>query len=103
TGMKRITRNLTAEPTNSPREIFERAAQMLDKIDKKPVRLVGISVSGFSESIDEQLSLFSVGKCDKPERFARAVFGIQEKRGINTILTARELLAQRNLYNKEWY
>jgi DNA polymerase-4/DNA polymerase IV (DinB-like DNA polymerase) len=100
TGMKRITRNLSGDYTNCPREIFRRAEGLLDKIDKKPVRLIGISLSGFSDRIGEQLNVFEIQKSGKKDRFAEAVFNLQYRFGLDSVKTGRELLAHKNLYGE---
>lgn len=60
---KQITRQLTLESrTNATDTIYQNACLLLDEITlTKPVRLVGLGVSGFEElSENKQLSLFSV-------------------------------------------
>jgi len=101
-GMKRNTRHDSGDYTNHPLEIYERAAKLLEKVPHQPARLVGISVSGFSDHMGEQLNLFEVTKSPRPERFLQTVFNLQYKYGLDKIKTARELLAQNNLKG-EWY
>ncbi len=60
---KQITRQLTLESrTNATDTIYQNACLLLDEITlTKPVRLIGLGVSGFEElSENKQLSLFSV-------------------------------------------
>ena len=54
--MQSITRSKTGEATDQMEEIYQRAATLLDAIEKRPIRLIGISVSGFTSHF--QLSLF---------------------------------------------
>ena len=98
--MKRITRNLSGDYTNCPREIFRRAAGLLDKIEKRPVRLIGISLSGFSDRIGEQLNLFNIQESGKSARFAEVVFNLQYRFGLDAVKTGRELIAHKNLYGE---
>jgi len=100
-GMKRITRNHSGDYTNCPREIQRRAEMLLDKIESKPVRLIGISVSGFSERIGEQLDLFSSPKAIKETSVSDAVFNLHDKLGLNSVRSGRELLALHNLREVE--
>ncbi|MDR2166491.1 MAG: DNA polymerase IV [Clostridiales bacterium] len=99
-GMKRITRNISGDSTNCPREIAARAIGLLEKIERRPVRLVGISLSGFSDRIGEQLNLFDMRESQKSRRFAEAIFNLQYKFGLDIIKTGRELIAEKNLYGE---
>jgi len=58
--MQSITRSKTGEATNKMVEIYQRAATLLDAIEKRPIRLIGISVSNLTPHI--QLSLFDEEK-----------------------------------------
>lgn len=63
--MKSITRSRTGEPTNDAWEIYSAAAEQLDHIDREPVRLIGISVSGLSQEYVRQLSLMDMVAPDR--------------------------------------
>ena len=54
--MKGVTRSKTADATDRAVDIYETAAGLLEKIEKRPIRLIGISLSGLTPNI--QLSLF---------------------------------------------
>lgn len=102
-GMKRISRHHSGDYTNDALQIFERADILLGKAPRQPARLVGISVSGFSDGIGEQMNIFGMSKnMWRKERALQTVFNLQHKYGQNSIKTARELLAQKNL-DGEWY
>jgi len=58
--MKAITRSKTGDATDQAADIYETVAVLLDKIEKRPVRLIGISLSGLTPNI--QLSLFDPDK-----------------------------------------
>jgi len=96
-GMKRISRNISGDYTNCAKEIAARASALLDKVERKPVRLVGISVSGFSDNIGEQLNLFDAHNTIKNSRINETVHGLQEKFGLDKIKTAHELIALQNI------
>lgn len=75
---KQITRQLTLESrTNATDTIYQNACSLLDEITlQKPVRLIGLGVSGFEELVEnKQLSLFSV--LDDKEEIKES---IEEKR-----------------------
>ena len=60
--MQSITRSKTDEATDKMEEIYQRATTLLEAIEKRPIRLIGISVSGFTPHF--QLSLFEEEKED---------------------------------------
>ena len=98
--MTQITRSKSGGHINSTRDIFAVASNLLNKIDKKPVRLIGISLSGFSPQSAEQLSLFEFDKDDRPERLDDLMYKLQYKYGLEKIATAKEILAREILRGK---
>ena len=58
--MKSITRSKSGNATDRVAAIYETAAALLDKIEKRPIRLIGISLSGLRP--DLQLSLFDLAE-----------------------------------------
>ncbi|MCL2811321.1 MAG: DNA polymerase IV [Clostridia bacterium] len=89
--MQQITRSKSGEATNKAGEIYVVAVSMLDKIEKRPIRLVGISLSGFTEH--RQMSFSS----EKEEAMDKTLFGIQQRYGRHMIKTGSELGAQKRL------
>jgi len=89
--MQQITRAKSGEPTNQAGEIYAVAASLLDKIDKRPIRLVGISLSGLTGH--RQMSLMG----EKQEAMDAALFKIQQRFGRHSIKTGSELGAQKRL------
>jgi DNA polymerase-4 len=78
-----VTRRETlAEPTDDDRAIFEAARGQLARIDaERPVRLTGVSVSGFAgETERAQLDLFGTERAPRPE--------IEKRRSLNAALDA---------------
>ena len=57
-GMRSITRSLTGLEIDDGAAIFERANRLLDKVERRPIRLVGVSVTNFTEV--KQLSVFDM-------------------------------------------
>jgi len=91
--MQQITRSKSGEATNKAGEIYAVAASMLDKIDRRPIRLVGISLSGFAEH--RQMSFSS----EKEEAMDKTLFGIQQRYGRHIIKTGSELGAQKRVHD----
>ena len=89
--MQQITRAKSGEATKKAGEIYAVAASMLDKVERRPIRLVGISLSGFSEH--RQMSFTS----EKEEAMDSALFKIQQRYGRHIIKTGSELGAQKRL------
>jgi len=54
--MKSITRSKSGDATDRAADIYEIAAAMLDKIEKRPIRLIGIALGGLTTHL--QLSFF---------------------------------------------
>lgn len=82
---KRVTRSTTLQDrTDDGQEIYSTACSLMEKtaVGRRPVRLLGISISHFSAESEEQFSLF-VGK-EKPgskKELHAALDSIEEKFG----------------------
>ena len=55
--MKAISRTQSVLPTDSAVEIYRKAAQMLDRVERRPVRLIGVGLHHLSAEEGRQLSL----------------------------------------------
>lgn len=81
----RITRATTlSEPTDDASEIYSAVCTLLEKtaVGRRPVRLLGISISHLSTDSDSQLSLFREDKrSPKKGRLNTALDSIQDKFG----------------------
>jgi len=99
--MKSITRSKTLETvTNKTSEIFQVASSLLDIVEKRPIRLIGITLSGFGEDVGGQLSLFDIEKEDEGARqnaLDDAFMKLQLKYGRNIVKTGNELRAQKRI------
>ena len=87
-----ITRQITLdEPTNQDKVIYQNACLLLDHAWqlKKPVRLLGVGVSGLG-SHAYQLSLWADGT-EKDRRLQEAVDLLRERYGDKTVKRARDL------------
>jgi DNA polymerase IV len=90
------TRQTTVPATCTTKEIYQAGCSLLEQNWNRfhPVRLIGISLSGFHEdgSAAQQLSLFDQGedsaKSDKNERIDRAMDEIRNKHGSEIITFA---------------
>jgi len=99
--MKQITRSKSGEPTDRASVIYETAAELLNKIEKRPVRLVGISLSGFSDTPNLQLSLFDSGGEDNHGKLTDAMMKLQQKYGKGIVKTASELRAEKRVWGED--
>lgn len=107
TDFKVITRQTTISPTCSTNDIYLAGCNLLEKNWNRlrPVRLIGISISGFDENCTEgQLSLFDLLdndiledniKNNKFERIDKAIDEIRAKFGTDKI--SRAVLVQKNI------
>ena len=93
--MKQITRSKSGKYVSTTREIFQVASELLDKVERRPVRLVGISLSGFETDPMEQMDMFEAPDL-KREALDKLLLGLQHKYGLDKIATGREVLAQRH-------
>lgn len=89
---KSITRQMTVPATYLVKEIYLAAVKLIEKNwDKSPIRLLGISLSGFDNDESEQLSLFQMNisnenKIDnKTDSLEGAIYNIRKKYGSSII------------------
>jgi DNA polymerase-4/DNA polymerase IV (DinB-like DNA polymerase) len=54
--MKGITRSSLTVPTESAVRIYREASRMLDQVDRRPVRLIGVSIYNLSGEEGRQLT-----------------------------------------------
>ena len=103
TGMKTITRSKSGEPTDKASYIYDTAAALLDKIEKRPLRLIGITLSGFTATPDIQISLFDMNNTaanEQKNKLDNTLMDLQRKHGRGIIKTANELRAENRLKDK---
>ncbi len=99
--MHSITRAKSGEATNSSKEIFRRASELLDGLAlTDAVRLVGVTISNLQREGDEvqnQLSLFDILEPEKDSLKQKAkaledtIFDLHTKYGRSILKTAREM------------
>jgi DNA polymerase-4/DNA polymerase IV (DinB-like DNA polymerase) len=77
--MQSITRSKTDNGTDKAFDIYKTAGNMLDAIEKRPIRLIGISLSSLTSHF--QISLFDVKEKNNQEIFQKKKMQFQEKYG----------------------
>ena len=88
---KVITRQLGIAPTNLARDIMQAGIELLSGNwnNHRPVRLLGVSLSGFEEDHPEQISLFdqanSASPSKKEEKLEEALDDIRRKFGSDKV------------------
>jgi DNA polymerase-4 len=89
---KSITRQMTVPATYLVKEIYLASVKLIEKNwSKSPIRLVGISLSGFDNDESEQLSLFQMNVIDnnkidnKTDSLESAIYNIRKKYGSSII------------------
>ena len=89
-----ITRSHTlSQPTDSDDTVFQTGARLLDKAlsaDKRPVRLIGIGVSGITEA-GGQLAMLDPSS-ERQAQLDKTIDRIRDKYGFTAIQTGRTLL-----------
>ncbi len=87
-----ITRQTTVPPTNLTKEIITVGVKLLrdNWSPYRPVRLIGISITGFNENCTiDQISMFDLPtispKSNKDEQLETTIDKIREKYGVSTI------------------
>ena len=98
--MKKITRSKSGAPVNKGGDIYETAAALLDKIEKRPIRLVGITLSGFTDAVERQISLFDGETDEQANKRDTAILDLQRRFGLDKVKTGSELVSEKNLYEK---
>lgn len=86
-----ITRQMTISPTCNVKDIYTAGIKLIESNwSKEPVRLLGISLSGFHNNT-EQISLFQMtditgsNKCDKIDDLENTIMKIRQKYGTSAI------------------
>ena len=100
-GFKKITRSKSGDATNKSGDIYNTAAALLDTIEKRPVRLVGISLSGFANEAARQLSIFDAKSEEKTDKFDSVKAELQRKYGIDAVKTGSELIAEKRISRED--
>ena len=96
--MKLITRSKTGIPVNRTNDIYKTAAALLDTVEKRKIRLIGISLSGFDETEFQQMTLDESGLLHDPEKdetLDSTVLELQKRFGGDIIKSGNEIIAEK--------
>ena len=102
--MKLITRSKSGETVNQAKDIYDITASMLDTIEKRPIRLIGIGLSGFEESEYTQMTLDDIGSkkdIKKSETLDKTLLELQRKYGGSVIKSGNEIIAEKRFKNED--
>lgn len=106
--MKKITRSKSGIATNNANAIYNIVSELLEKVECRPIRLAGISLSGFTEEVEEvietqQLSLFDepeLIEIDKPKKSVElddVTTDLQRKYGIDIVKSGSEIISEKRV------
>lgn len=96
--MKLITRSKSGDAIRRSKEIYNIAASLLDTVEKRPIRLVGISLCNFTDSDFRQLTIedmTDVREEKRKEFLDTALLELQRRYGGGVIKTGDELIAEK--------
>ena len=102
--MKLITRSKSGDAINRAKDINEVATSLLDTVEKRPIRLVGVGLSGFEESNLHQMTLddYSSRRDDlRKEALDRTLLELQRRYGGDAIKTGNDLIAEKRFETEE--
>lgn len=86
--MKLVTRSKTISPTNLNFDIFKVVANLLDSLNPKEVRLLGVSASNFENQV--------VLEDESVKNIKNTLVNLKKKHGRNIVKTAGELKAEKS-------
>ena len=101
--MKSVTRSATIDPTDNVNEIHALSVNMLEKLPKRAIRLIGLGVSNFTDTKYTQLSFDDINSGKAPgteEKLEKSLMQLRERFGDGIIKTGREIEAENKTDNK---
>jgi len=102
--MKLITRSKSGDAINRANDINKIAASLLDTVEKRPIRLIGIGLSGFAESDLRQMTmddLSSQRDDSRKEALDRTLLELQRRYGGDAIKTGNDLIAEKRFESED--
>lgn len=84
--MKAISRSQLVPPTDSAVEIFDQAERLLGRVEQRPARLVGVSLTGLSDARERQLRFEDILEDElsrREERRKALLDGLQDRYGLD--------------------
>lgn len=106
--MSQITRSITVDPTRDSQVLYKQGVDLLNKVNLRlPVRLIGLSVSNFTEEFYQQMTLGDLipEKQEQGQRrqdLENTLTELEKKFGLGTFRTAAELEAEKNVRDKKF-
>ena len=92
--MQSITRAKSGGDAEKSAYIYETAAALLDGVEKRPIRLVGITLGNFEDTLSKQVSLF---ESEQKRKIDDVTMKLQLKYGQGIVKTASVLQAEQRL------
>ena len=85
------------EVTNTTKEIYEKAKELLNEMYKKGthIRLVGVRVDNLVEEKEKQISLFSNKEIEKQEKLDKVLDELKNRYGYNSVTRAGKMNVQK--------
>ena len=99
--MQSITRSKSGDATDKAADIYDTAAALLEKIEKRPIRLIGITLGGLTTTPALQLSLFDTGKELQQDKLGDVMTKLELKYGRGIVKTADVLRAEKRISETE--
>lgn len=84
--MKGITRSRIISATDSAVNIYQEAVRLLDSVEQRPVRLVGVGIYNLSGEEGRQLTIedfFTEAKMQRDEELKKLLDGLQSRYGLD--------------------
>ena len=99
--MKSITRSKSGDATRRAKDIYATAAELLKKVERRPIRLIGMSLSNFTDIPAMQMSLFDEARDPRHEKLDDALMKIRSKYGRDMIKPASVYSAEKRVWESE--
>jgi len=96
--LTKITRSHTGQATNHASYIAETAISLLEKVEDRAIRLVGISLSQFTKETESQLNLFQDQQLtEKEKRLDQVTMELQKRFGLDIVKSGTELESEKRV------
>jgi Nucleotidyltransferase/DNA polymerase involved in DNA repair len=99
--MQQITRSKTGDAISRTDEIFSIAKSLLQTIEKRSIRLVGISLSGLTKAKVQQMSFLDTAGDEHREKLDAVAFKLRQRYGKNAIKTGNEMIAEKRVKGED--
>lgn len=102
--MKQITRSKSGDAICGAKEIYKISAAMLDTVERRPIRLLGIGLSGFAGSDFKQMTIEDLGDTrdnKRKEALNNTLLELQRRYGGEIIKTGNEMIAEKRFESED--